>query len=148
VWAAACHDLRRYDDGTDPQHGFRAGQWVRRELPSLLQRLPDGLEEIASACDWHVCSDSQAGWDDPVLWYLKDADGLDRVRLYDLDPSYLRHPESLGLVKQAKRLYDATADSDDPAAIWRTAIDQGLAIEPLLDFVARQTSNLVRVPAG
>src|SRR5262245_23462535 len=30
MWAAACHDMRRRDDGDDPDHGFRAGRWVRR----------------------------------------------------------------------------------------------------------------------
>ena len=39
---------------------------------------------------------------------LKDADGLDRVRLGDLDPRYLRHPESKGMVDFAQTLFDAT----------------------------------------
>jgi hypothetical protein len=148
VWAAACHDLRRHDDGADPRHGFRAGRWVRRELPGLLRRLPEGLEKIALACDWHVCPDSQAGWDDPVLWYLKDADGLDRVRLYDLDPSRLRHPGALDLVRHARRLYEATVECDDLAVIWRTAAEQGLPVEPLLAFVARWADGLVPLEAG
>jgi hypothetical protein len=47
IWAAACHDLRRRDDGSDPDHGFRAGAWVRRKLPGLLRRLPPTVELIA-----------------------------------------------------------------------------------------------------
>ncbi len=76
IWAAACHDLRREDDGLDPDHGFRAGRWVREHLPGKLAQPLDRLELIAQACDWHVCPDHEAGWDHPVLWLLKDADGL------------------------------------------------------------------------
>ena len=39
---------------------------------------------------------------------LKDADGLDRVRLGDLDPDYLRHAEARGMVRFAQRLYGDT----------------------------------------
>src|SRR5438067_884700 len=92
LWAATCHDLRRRDDGIDAHRGFRAGAWVRKKLPVYLGRAPEGLELAAQACHWHVCPDHEAGWDHPVLWLLKDADGLDRVRLYDLDPDFLRHP--------------------------------------------------------
>jgi len=38
LWAAACHDLRREDDGADPDHGFRAGAWVRSPLSARLGR--------------------------------------------------------------------------------------------------------------
>jgi hypothetical protein len=143
VWAAACHDLRRHDDGCDPQHGFRAGAWVRRKLSGLLRQPPEKLEWIASACDWHVCPDSQAGWDHPVLWLLKDSDGLDRARLYDLDPSYLRHPHTLGYVEQANRLYARTADLDDPHRIWETAAELGLPVAELIEWAARQRENLL-----
>lgn len=39
---------------------------------------------------------------------LKDADGLDRVRLFDLDPRYLRWPQSHDLVPFAQRLFEAS----------------------------------------
>ncbi len=32
-----------------------------------------------------------------VLWLLKDADGLDRVRITDLDPGQLRYEESVAI---------------------------------------------------
>jgi len=143
VWAAACHDLRRHDDGTDPKHGFRAGQWVRSTLPNMLIRAPANIEFIALACDWHVCSDVKSDWDHPILWFLKDADGLDRVRLYDLDPRFLRCPEAVALVSQSQDLYDATCQCDDPDNIWQVAKEQGLPVEPLLEFVSKQTKNLV-----
>lgn len=143
VWAAACHDLRREDDGMDPEHGFRAGAWVRKELPRRLRQPPTDLELIARACDWHVCPDRRSEWDHPVLWYLKDADGLDRVRLFDLDPSYMRHPETRGWVKQAERLYRATHDSQEPRRIWQTAADLGLPVIELLAFVEQESANVI-----
>jgi uncharacterized protein len=143
VWAAVCHDLRRHDDGMDPAHGFRAGRWVRRKLPQLLRRPPDHLELIASACDFHVMPDRDSPWDHPALWYLKDADGLDRVRLYDLDPRFLRHPEALRWVKEAEVLFRETVDEDDPARIWQAAADLDLPVDDLLAFVARQAANVV-----
>ena len=39
---------------------------------------------------------------------LKDADGLDRVRLGDLDPLFLRNDESRAMVPFAHALYDGT----------------------------------------
>jgi hypothetical protein len=134
LWAAACHDLRREDDGADPDHGFRAGRWVRQHLSQHLRQPLDGLELIAQACDWHVCPDRRAGWDHPVLWLLKDADGLDRVRLYDLDPSYLRHRETRQWVKLAERLYQETADEDRPARIWQAAADLNIPVAELTSY--------------
>jgi hypothetical protein len=45
---------------------------------------------------------------------LKDADGLDRVRLFDLDTKYLRFPQTIDYVNFAQHLYDATDDEDFP----------------------------------
>jgi hypothetical protein len=138
LWAAACHDLRREDDGADPLHGFRAGAWARASLPSLLNGQPLELELVASACDWHVCPDREARWDHPVLWLLKDADGLDRARLYDLDARFLRRPEARKRVRDAQRLFEATADSDTPPEIWQAAADMGLPMHELLEWESRQ----------
>lgn len=46
---------------------------------------------------------------------LKDADGLDRVRLGDLDPSYLRFPEARDMVGFAEDLYCATNGKFPPS---------------------------------
>jgi len=137
MWAAACHDLRREDDGNDPDHGFRAGRFVRTVLPKLLKQPMAGIEEIASACDWHVCRDDDSEWDHPVLWLLKDADGLDRVRLYDLDERYLRSDLARELVPRAKRLLERTEFEDDAGRIWERAEQVGVPMEKLREFVAR-----------
>jgi hypothetical protein len=46
---------------------------------------------------------------------LKDADGLDRVRLGDLDPRYLRHEQARSMVGFAERLYAHTEGSLRPS---------------------------------
>ena len=142
LWAAACHDLRRADDGADPEHGFRAGAWVREQFPGLVRQVPDQLEWIASACDWHVCPDHQAEWDHPILWLLKDADGLDRVRLGDLNARFLRHRHTHHWQKAAQALYDATDLLDDPTAIWRIALEQQLPVAELIAWNEKQRTNL------
>jgi hypothetical protein len=73
---------------------------------------------------------------------LKDADGLDRARLFDLNPDYLRHRETRAWVEPAHRLYQATWALEDPAGIWEAAAGLGLPVEELLAFVAAQRDNL------
>ena len=141
VWAAACHDLRRQDDGADPEHGFRAGAWVRTRLPQMLREPPADLERIARACDWHVCPDRRSGWDHPTLWLLKDADGLDRVRLGDLDRRFLRHEEARRRVGDAQRLFDATARTQGPKEILRAAQRLRLPVGELMEWVDRQVKS-------
>ncbi len=58
---------------------------------------------------------------------LKDADGLDRVRLDDLDPRYLRNPQAREMVVFAEALFEGT-DGIVPigpahfAALWPEAM--------------------------
>ena len=132
---AICHDLRRESDGYDLQHGFRAGEWVRTVLPTLLREMPADAEQIASACDWHVCRDADSEWDHPVLWRLKDADNLDRVRLYDLDPEFLRHPETIARIGDAQELMEPTDHANDLAIVWQAAREMGLPVEPLFTLL-------------
>jgi hypothetical protein len=121
---------------------------VRTALPGKLRHPPASLELIAQACDWHVCPDREAGWDHPVLWLLKDADGLDRARLHDLDPSYLRHRETRRWLKQADLLYRATRRLQDPDRIWQRAAGLGLPVAELLAFAAEQSDHLVAASAS
>ncbi len=82
------------------------------------------------------------------MWLLKDSDGLDRARLYDLDPSFLRHSETLRWVDAAEELYRATADLDEPMRIWEIASRQKLPVEDLLSWVERQKGNLRKRAPG
>jgi len=116
LWAAVfLHDLARTHDGVCYRHGADAAQRLRDE-PGLQQRLAEaGLIEadypaIEAAVTAHsapkeVSRDHQH-W--PLIALLKDADGLDRVRLGDLEPRYLRNPEATAMVPFAQALFDAT----------------------------------------
>lgn len=91
-WAAGLHDIKRWDDGIDPDHGARAAEWVRNQFsgvrPDIAVTLD--LELVAALCRDHQRSDHLIEhWTDE-LRVLKDADGLERVRIHDLDPRRLR----------------------------------------------------------
>src|SRR5213592_3118719 len=134
LWAAACHDLCRETDDLDPGHGERAAIWVLEELPRRLEDVPDELDRIASACRWHSYSDREAGSRDDLLWLLKDADGLDRMRLGDFDQRFLRSAAARDQVDAARDLYQRTRRMIDPVDVWSEAFRQGLPIDRLLDF--------------
>jgi hypothetical protein len=115
LWAAVyLHDIARHDDGRSPRHG--ADAWARlADLPAVRALFARGgvIDEDYPAIQAAVTCHS-AGEPDPngPFWQLtallKDADGLDRVRLWDLDPARLRHPEARQMVGFAERLYRET----------------------------------------
>ncbi len=137
LWAAACHDLMREDDGPDPEHGLRAADWVRANLPRILGGAPGWLETAALACRWHVTPDERIPWTHVVLWTLKDADALDRVRLGDLEPRFLRGDPARALVPRARELFVRTRDERDPARVWQAADGLGLAVRARLESLSR-----------
>jgi hypothetical protein len=115
VLAALWHDIGRTHDGGDYYHGAKsAGKVVGLRLHA---GLPAGRVEVALYAVTHHSGDEghavpAASWlPDPdaalrVFRILKDADGLDRVRLGegDLDVSYLRLPGSRSRVQRAWEL--------------------------------------------
>lgn len=116
LWASVfLHDLARLHDGVCHRHGAEAARRLTEE-PALPERLFEaGLTEadfpaIQAAVTAHSApkdvSRTHEHW--PLIALLKDADGLDRVRLADLDPRYLRHDEAHDLVDFAHALFDAT----------------------------------------
>lgn len=118
LWAAVyLHDLERTHDGPCQRHGAAAVERWETQLPLQIHILSGGVLEsdyaaIAHAVDVHCRPDSDEPSRDhpdwPLVALLKDADGLDRVRLGDLDPSYLRLPQSLEMVGFAQALFDLT----------------------------------------
>ena len=115
LWAAVyLHDIARQHDGVAPRHG--ADAWKRlADLPDVRALFARGgvREEDYPAIQAAVVghSDGEPPADHPhrrLMCLLKDADALDRVRLGDLDPSYLRHPEAREMVGFAERLYRLT----------------------------------------
>ena len=113
LWASVfLHDLARTHDGVCHVHGAHAAERLRQE-PALQARL---AEAGLAAADYEAIEDAvtahsapkevprdHAHW--PLIALLKDADGLDRVRLGDLDPRYLRHPETRGMIAFADELF-------------------------------------------
>jgi hypothetical protein len=116
LWAAVfLHDLARTHDGVCERHGADAAALLDSR-PNLLAHLARGGVEAADheairfAVTWH------SRWTEPpassahlcLTALLKDADGLDRVRIGDLDPARLRLQQSQTLVPFARRLYEET----------------------------------------
>ncbi len=99
VTAVAWHDIGRTHDGWDREHGAKS---VARAKMLGLDRgvAEEVLERTFFAMELHSTDDAigaARGATLPrsesllrVLWVLKDADGLDRVRIDNLDPAQLR----------------------------------------------------------
>ena len=116
LWAAVfLHDLARTHDGEDHEHGADAVERFHNE-PSLRERLEQGgvtssdLPAIEKAVTLHCMPNEMEPprhhdyW--PLVALLKDADALDRVRLGDLNPSFLRFRVSVAMVPFAQALFD------------------------------------------
>lgn len=108
-WAAATHDVGRIDDGIDLEHGTRSAKWIKNNLSD--QMSPELLDKVTYIVHWHVPPDAEAPVMTIELKVLKDADALDRVRLGDLDISYLRTDVATGLVDLAEDLYQIYLDN-------------------------------------
>lgn len=111
VWAAAyIHDLSRKHDGLCYEHGMWAVQeQFPRYLPLFRKAGVRGKDHTAimAAVIAHSRPDELPSF---VCQCLKDADGMDRVRLGDLDIGYLRLKErSVPYAEQyAQELFEQT----------------------------------------
>jgi hypothetical protein len=78
---------------------------------------------------WHAPEDATCPLMTAELMVLKDGDSLDRVRLGDFDPHYLRTPYLVGEQARATQLWRASAPGQ-PGGPWdrvrRAAQGQGL----------------------
>ena len=115
--ACSYHDTGRLSDWLDDAHGRRSAYKLER----ITGLAGNDLVMVMAAVEAHSRRD--ADMDSILEGYaprdpercrelarlLKDADGLDRVRLSDLDISYLRTPEAAGLADFARWLFDAYA---------------------------------------
>lgn len=122
--AALWHDLGRTHDGVEPGHGARSAERVL-ELGMTAHLPADDAALVLFAVRNHSLADDEGrdaafatyhtatAGDGPeaaltVLWLLKDADALDRVRLAPgdgCDPGQLRYAASRELLPFATRLY-------------------------------------------
>jgi HD superfamily phosphodiesterase len=121
--AALWHDIGRTNDDDDPRHGAQsAARSVELGLPAALA--PADADAVLFAIVWHCLSDEGAEEDarrrhgarrlaEPeralrILWLLKDADALDRVRLQPweaADPAQLRFPCTAASLPFARKLF-------------------------------------------
>jgi hypothetical protein len=135
LWAAVyLHDLARTHDGVCHRHGadavkkfemlhhvralFTQGGVVDADYPSI--RTAVVYHSLSKELDtghphWRLTS------------LLKDADALDRVRIGDLDPRYLRNPPARGMIRFAHRLFDDTdgvvpGGDDHFSQLWPEAV--------------------------
>ena len=115
LWAAVyLDDIARLHDGGCNRHG--ADAWVRlASLPETQALLARGgvRQEDHPAIEAVVTRHCNGGPSPGEPHYrlmalLKDADGLDRVRLGDLRPEWLRHDEARTMVAFAQQLHDET----------------------------------------
>ncbi|MEE9297045.1 MAG: hypothetical protein V3W34_19045 [Phycisphaerae bacterium] len=131
AWAAAVHDTQRWSDGIDPDHGARAADWILNR-PDFVPR-PVSLDRVAFLCRWHVPPDRRAPEMTPELKVFKDADALDRWRIDDLDPAYLRTKSAKQLLDVSHDFWAATSGSLDMAntfdEIVAVAMAKGLVVD-------------------
>jgi len=135
LWAAVyLHDLARMHDGVCYRHGGDAMKKFEtlprvRELFARGGVSDDDYPIIHTAVVHHSIPKElerdHAHW--RLTSLLKDADALDRVRIGDLDPGYLRNSQARGMVCFAQRLFEQTdrlvATGDDHFAhLWAEAV--------------------------
>ena len=111
--AASYHDVGRTFDGYDIYHGARSAL----RLEELTGQTGENLVELQAAVTAHSRPDRDmesvvASFHPQNLpraleltRLLKDGDNLDRVRLGDLDPRFLRHQSAKSLTDFAHRLF-------------------------------------------
>ena len=112
--ACSYHDVGRENDWVDHLHGHRSAG----KIGGLTGCQGEDLLILQGAVDAH--SRKESAMEDTLAVYgardfvrakriaqlLKDADGLDRVRLGDLNPTYLRREASKQRVALAQRVFD------------------------------------------
>ena len=116
LWASVyLHDIARVHDGLCYRHGGDAMKKLD-SLPEIRELFARGGVEDDDYAAIHTAvvhhslprelDRAHAHW--RLTSLLKDADGLDRVRLGDLDARYLRNAESRGMVEFAETLFAET----------------------------------------
>lgn len=115
---AYIHDLGRSNDFVDRNHGAEsvARHFDKFEhLWKIYGLTPQEQDYIKKAVIQHSTKEWTNPGDDgyDVMAILKDADALDRCRLGDLDPSYLRYSESIELICVIRSIFVATWDINE-----------------------------------
>lgn len=120
-YAASLHDTKRVDDSYDTEHGYRAALYSidyakvdKSDIKTLQAVLAvhsrtDNLMD--DTIDEFFVEDFNRA--KRLSKFFKDSDGLDRVRLGDLDERYLRNDFSKVMVDFAKDLYKSYKERED-----------------------------------
>lgn len=159
----AYHDVGRVSDWLDEFHGARSSY----KLEELTGRAGEELTILRAGVEAHSRRD--ADMDQVLAKYapenlprcrrlailLKDADGLDRVRIGDLDPDYMRTPSAKRLVPFAEELfkrYSAAQEELGQTPIKRDFVDR-VILEQVRDvvqegFFTREEDSAVTVLRG
>lgn len=142
--ACSYHDTGRLNDWEDTEHGARSAE----RIGELTGRTGTELAILRAAVTAHSCPDKQLGdilaqnglAEDAaarrVALLLKDADGLDRVRIWDLNPAYLRFPSSVRRAELAKMLYAAWQEETGAPLVpdfvqkWKGLDAEGRPLQP------------------
>jgi uncharacterized protein len=95
---AFLHDSRRLNDGSDPDHGKRAGEFARSLTGTVIDLGQSDLELLVAACEGHSEGSTQGDITVCTCW---DADRLDLGRVH--------------IMPRAERL--CTEAARDPAVI-------------------------------
>lgn len=115
---AYIHDLARETDGEEPEHGANAvlkyfdkfnNLWDKYQLTHAEREQVKQAVTQHSGCEWMQPKDP--GYH--VMAILKDADALDRCRIGDLEPKWLRYQESIRLIKIIELIYGKTASVNE-----------------------------------
>lgn len=113
--ACCYHDIGRVHDGRDRKHGgLSCNKIIELKLLDTVELTAEEKNLILRLIAAHCVEDNSfIGTNRERLLFkiLKDADGLDRVRLHDLDPAHLRLVISPMLEKLAWRILDITEDA-------------------------------------
>jgi uncharacterized protein len=136
LWGAVyLHDLERRHDGRCHEHGRWAWARFARD-PDLQAHLAAGgvtradWPAIRTAVTAHSRPQEIPG-DDPhrvLTALLKDADALDRVRIDDLDPGYLRFPAARKMERFAWALLDRTRDLEHGPGLFARVLEQAAVL--------------------
>lgn len=115
---AYIHDLARETDSEEPEHGANAVLKYFNKFNKLwdkYQLTQEEREQVKQAIIQHSGSE----WMQPkdsgyhVMAILKDADALDRCRIGDLVPEWLRYQESIRLIKDIEFIYGKTSSVNE-----------------------------------
>ncbi len=159
----AYHDVGRVSDWLDEAHGARSSY----KLEELTGRAGEELKMIKAGVEAHSRRDDEMdkvlrAYDpaDParcrrLAVLLKDADGLDRVRIGDLDPAFMRTPAAKSLVPFSQDLfkrYSAAQERLGQQPIKHSNVDR-VILEQMRDHVqdslfAREEDAAVTVLRG